>query len=350
MRALTISGHGALDRLEVRDDIPVPQPPAGWVRVKVAAAALNHLDLFVVGGMPRFVLRPPWILGSDATGTIDAIGPEAPPQYTLQEGDRVIVNGGVNAFEDEYVRRGDDPLSPGFGVLGEHLPGTFAEYVCVPAKNVRVIPSAIPTDVAAGYTLSTLTAWRMCVTRARVHEGDEVLIWGIGGGVALAALAICKARGARVWVTSSSADKLERARALGADETLNHTAVEVGREIRARTNKRGVTVVLDSVGRATWQQSLMALGRGGRLVTCGGTSGPMVETDVRRLFWNQWSLMGSTMGSEAEFEAVAAELAAGRLTTVVDSVHPLDRAHDAFERLQRGTQFGKVVLGIEAGP
>jgi NADPH:quinone reductase-like Zn-dependent oxidoreductase len=231
-------------------------------------------------------------------------------------------------------------------LLGEHHQGTYAEYVCVPAKCLRRIPDAIPDDVAAAFTTVTLTAWRMAVTRAAVTKDDDVLIWGIGGGVALAALAICKARGARVWVTSSSDEKLERARALGADEALNHTQVEVGREIRARTGKRGVTVVLDSVGTATWAQSLVAIGRGGRLVTCGGTAGAMVETDVRRLFWNQWTLMGSTMGTQAEFDAIVAELAAGRLLPVIDSRFPLDRGRDALERLQGGAQFGKIVLEL----
>lgn len=346
MRALTISAHGDLDQLEVRSDLPIPEPQPGEVRVRVRAGSLNHLDLFVVHGMPGFTLKAPWIMGSDGAGTIDALGSDIPSRYAIRVGERVLINGGVATRDDEYVQRGDDPLSPGFGVLGEHFPGTFAEYVCVPARNVRSIPESVPDDIAGAYTLSMLTAWRMCVTRANVRAGDDVLIWGIGGGVALAALAICKARGAHVWVTSGSDAKLERARALGADETLNHSRVEVGREVRSRTNKRGVTVVLDSVGRATWQQSLMALGRGGRLVTCGGTSGPIVETDGRRMFWNQWSLLGSTMGSEAEFDAITEELRAGRLSAVVDSTYPLERSREAFERLERGEQFGKVVLTI----
>lgn len=346
MRALTISAHGSLDQIECRDDLPVPSPQPGWVRVKVAACALNHLDVWVVHGLPGVTIAPKWILGSDATGTIDAVGADIPAQYQVRSGDRIVINPGIATREDEYTRRGEEPLSPGFAVLGEHLPGSFAEYVCVPAKNVRVIPSSVPEEVAAAYTLSTLTAWRMCVTRAAVREGDDVLIWGIGGGVALAALAICKARGARVWVTSSSDAKLARAKALGADETLNHTTLDVAAEIRARTHKRGATVVIDSVGTATWGQSLRALGRGGRLVTCGGTSGAMVETDVRRMFWNQWSLLGSTMGTDAEFDAVTAELVAGRLTAVVDSSFLLEEGREAFARMERGEQFGKIVLRV----
>jgi NADPH:quinone reductase-like Zn-dependent oxidoreductase len=199
---------------------------------------------------------------------------------------------------------------------------------------------------AAAFTLTTLTAWRMVVTRARVAPGENVLIWGIGGGVAQAALQIAKARGARVWVTSGNDDKLARAAAMGADETLNHRAVDVPREIRDRTGKRGADVVIDTVGQATWARSLASLGRTGRLVTCGATSGPLVETDIRRMFWNQWTLMGSTMGSDAEFEAVAAEFRAGRLRPVVDSVFPLEDAPAAFSRLASDAQFGKVVLSV----
>ncbi len=342
MRGLTISATGALSNVEYRTDLAIPDPPAGWVRVRISSAALNHLDLWTVRGLPGVSITPNWVLGCDGTGVIDV----APASSGLKEGDRVIINAGINTVEDEYTARGEHPLSPGFRVLGEHLPGTFCEYVCVPARNVRVIPAHIPDDIAAAYTLATLTAWRMCVTRAQVREGDDVLIWGIGGGVALAALQICKARGAKVRVTSSSDDKLARAQAMGADDVINHRGIDVGKEIRARTGKRGVHVIIDSVGSATWQQSLGALGRGGRLVTCGGTSGPMLETDVRKLFWNQWTLMGSTMGSDAEFSAITDELIAGRLTAVVDSHFDLADGRAALERLESGAQFGKVVVRV----
>jgi NADPH:quinone reductase-like Zn-dependent oxidoreductase len=179
-----------------------------------------------------------------------------------------------------------------------------------------------------------------------VRAGEDVLIWGIGGGVALAALRICRAVGARTWVTSSSDEKLARARALGADVTLNHATEDVARIARERTGKRGMDVVLDNVGEATWSKSLQALGRRGRLVTCGATTGPMVVTDVRRLFWNQWNILGSTMGSDAEFDAVVAELRAGRLRPVVDSTWALEEGRGAYERLRSGAQFGKVVLRV----
>ena len=342
MRALTISAHGGLDRIEVRDDLPTPEiRRATEVRVRVRAAAINHLDVFVVGGLPGVTITPPWILGTDACGIVDQVGEDV---THVRAGDRVVINPGISDHSCEYCLAGEHPLCVKFAVLGEHVPGTIAEHVVVPGVNVRAIPASIPDAQAAAFTLATLTAWRMVHSRARVTAEDSVLIWGIGGGVAQAALGICRQIGATTWVTSSDDSKLARARELGADHTLNHRDVEVGKAIRQRTGKRGVTVVIDNVGEATWTQSLIALGRGGRLVTCGGTSGPMVTTDVRRLFWNQWNIMGSTMGNDAEFEAVTAELSAGRLLPVVDAVFPLEQGRAAFERMAAGAQFGKIVI------
>jgi NADPH:quinone reductase-like Zn-dependent oxidoreductase len=344
MRALTISSHGGLDRLEVRDDVPVPElRRPDDVRVRIRAAALNHLDLFVVGGLPGVTIVPPWPLGADGCGVIDAVGNDV---GDLIPGDYVVINPGLSDRTCEYCQQGEQPLCPRFGILGEHFPGTLAEYVVVPAANVRTIPATIEPEAAAAFLLVTLTAWRMVHTRARVQPGDNVLIWGIGGGVALAALQICKQIGARVWVVSSSDDKLRRASELGADELLNRTTMDVPRVIRERTRKRGMDVVLDNVGHETWSQSLLALGRRGRLVTCGATSGPIVETDVRRLFWNQWSIMGSTMGNDEEFDAVVEELRAGRLPAVIDSMFPLAEGREAFERLASGKQFGKVAVRV----
>jgi NADPH:quinone reductase-like Zn-dependent oxidoreductase len=219
----------------------------------------------------------------------------------------------------------------------------------VPATNVRRLPATVSFAAAAAATLVGVTAWRMVVTRARVTPGEDVLIWGIGGGVALAALALVLRQGAHAWVTSGSDEKLARAAALGATVVLNHRTTDIAREIRTRTGKRGIDVVIDSVGRETWGASLGALRRGGRLVTCGGTSGPLVETDVRRLFWNQWTIMGSTMGNASEFATVVEELGAGRLTVPIDRVVPLADARSAFERLAAGAQFGKIVLQIADG-
>ncbi len=347
MRALIINAHGGLDQVLYREDVAAPEITSPTdVRVRLAAAALNHLDLFVVGGIPGVKITPSWVLGADGAGTIDAVGTAV---TSVTPGDRVVINPGISCRACAFCLEGEHSLCVKFGLLGEHRAGTFAEYVVVPAPNVRGIPAGVSDVQAAAFTLATITAWRMVVTRAQVKAGEEVLIQGIGGGVAIAALQIAKARGARVWVTSGSETKLAKAVALGADETLNYATMDVARTIRTRTNKRGVDVVIDSAGTTSWPQSLGALGKRGRLVTCGASTGAIVETDLRKLFWNQWTLMGSTMGSDAEFEAIVAELAAGRLVPPVDSVFPLAEGRKAFERLQQKEQFGKVVLEIGEG-
>ena len=346
MRGLTIDAHGGLEQLRVRDDLPIPAlARPDDVRVRIHAAALNRLDLWVVGGIAGVRIHPGWVLGSDGAGVVESMGRDV---RDLAIGDRVMLNPGIvdRSCSCEYCRDGDQPLCRSYQILGEHRPGTMADYVVVPAANVRPIPESIDFASAAAFPLATLTAWRMIVTRARVQPGDQVLIWGIGGGVALASLQIAKHIGATVWVTSGSAEKLARAHALGADHLLDHTRHELGREIRARTGKRGVDVVIDSVGEATWAQSLVALGKRGRLVTCGGTSGPLVQVDVRRMFWNQWTLMGSTMGSDAEFDATTALFRHGALQPPVDSIWPLEEGRAAFERLDSGAQFGKVVVRL----
>lgn len=309
----------------------------------MVAGAINHLDLFVVQGLPHSKITPDWVVGSDGAGVVDAVGEGV---SGIAPGDHVIINPGISCGICEYCTTGDEPLCLSFRILGEHIPGTLREYLVLPARNVRVVPRNVEFVTASAYPLATLTAWRMVRVKARVKAGDEVLIWGIGGGVAQQCLRICKSLGARVWVTSGNDDKLDKARAIGADVLLNHSRVDVAREVRARTGKRGVDVVFDNVGEATWAGSLGALGRRGRLVTCGGTSGPMVQTDVRRLFWNQWTIMGSTMGSQEEFDAVAEELRQGRLVPTVDSTFSLERGRDAYERLASADHFGKVVIRI----
>lgn len=344
MRALTIDAHGGTDVIRYRDDVAMPQLIGpGEVRVRMRAVALNRLDLWTVSGLPGVTITPSWILGADGMGVIDAVSAGV---TTVRVGDRVVLNPGLSCRDCEWCREGEHSLCTKFRLLGEHHPGSFAEYVVVPATNVLPIVDSVPDDVAAAFTLATLTAWRMCVSRAAVQAGEDVLIWGIGGGVAQAALRICKQRGARVWVTSSSEEKLAQAAKMGADVCLSGSPTEVANEIRKRTNKRGVDVVIESVGEHTWQASLQSLTRGGRLVSCGGTSGAQLAMDVRRLFWHQWSLMGSTMGNDAEFAAVTAELNAGRLWPTVDAVYPLAEGRAAFERMARGEQFGKIVLRV----
>jgi NADPH:quinone reductase-like Zn-dependent oxidoreductase len=334
-----------LEQIELRDDLEMPAVRGeGDVRLRMRAAALNHLDLFLLKGLPGVTITSPWILGADGTGVVESVGSAV---TSVAVGDTVVINPGLSDRTCEYCRAGEQPLCPRFGILGEHFPGTIAEYVVVPAVNVLPIPADVDSATAAAFTLATLTAYRMLVTRAQVRAGERVLIWGIGGGVAIAALQIAKMLGAHVTVTSGSDDKLARAIELGADDTINHRDVDVGRVVRVRTEKKGVDVVVDSVGEATWSQSLTALGRRGRLVTCGGTSGPMVTTDVRKLFWNQWSILGSTMGNDAEFAAVVNLLREGKLAPPIDRVYPLSEGRDAFARLEHGEQFGKIVLQID---
>jgi NADPH:quinone reductase-like Zn-dependent oxidoreductase len=348
MRACVIRAVGGLDQVEVAD---VPAPLGGIslgareVRVRVRAAALNRLDLFVIQGLP-VDYHFPHVLGSDGAGVVDAVGPEV---TAVRPGDAVMINPGVACHGCACCAAGEHSLCPQYQVLGEHRPGTMAEYVVVPETNVAPIPPLDPPlswAEAAAFSLVTLTAWRMVVTRARVQTGEWVLVWGIGGGVSLTALRIAKLLGARVIATSSSAAKLEQARQLAADVTLNHAAQHITAQVRALTEGRGVDVVVENAGAATWEQSLKCLKRGGRLVTCGATTGPIVTLDLRRLFWHQHAILGSTLGNAAEYRDALRALAAGRLRPLVDRVYPLDDARPALERLATGQQLGKVVVEI----
>ena len=314
----------------------------------IRAAALNHLDLFVVNGLPGTAERFPHIVGADGAGVIESVGPDV---KSIRAGDAVMLNPGISDYTCEFCLAGEHSLCVNYRLLGEHLPGTAAQLVTVPAQNVARIPSTSPEltwPEAAAFSLVTLTAWRMLVTRAHLKAGETVLIWGIGGGVSLAALRIAKLLGARAIVTSSDDAKLTAAKQLGADITLNHRTQKVGQEIRALTNKRGVDVVVDNVGSATWDDSLRSLRRGGRLVICGATSGPQVGLDIRRLFWHHWSILGSTMGNAAEYAEVVRRLGQGELRAVVDRVFPMDRVREAYDRLTRGEQLGKVVVEVSS--
>ena len=343
MKALVLTGPGGAEQLAVAQvPTPVITKPDD-VLVRVRAAGLNHLDLFVLSGLPGITHEWPHVMVGDGAGVVEAVGDAVD---NVHVGDRVMFNPGLSCMQCQACEAGEHSLCDTYQLLGEHRPGTAAEYIVLPAHNLAVIPDSMPWDRAAAFSLANLTAWRMLTTRVRLHAGETVLIWGIGGGVAQASLQIAKLVGATAIVTSSSDAKLARATELGADHGLNHATADVRKEVRRLTGGRGVDVVVDNVGEATWMESLRSLRPQGRLVSCGATSGAMVTTDVRKLFWYQWEIYGSTMGSHAEYQAIARLGDQGKLWPVIDSVVPLADARRAFDRLAEGTQFGKIVIEI----
>lgn len=342
MKAVCFSEHGDLDKIRY-SDLPGPVPGPGQVRVRVRAASLNHLDLFVRKGIPGIALALPHVMGSDGAGVVDAVGPGV---TRTKPGDEVVLNPGINCGTCEFCLRGEHSLCVDFHLLGEHIWGTFAEYVVAPEINAYPKPSDLTWEESAAFPLTFLTAWRMLVTKARARPGESLLIVGIGGGVSLAALRIATLLGLTVGVTSGSAEKLTRAKALGAEFGIDHGASDFAREIRRITGKRGVDLVIDSVGKATWRQSIASLAKGGRLLTCGATTGPNPEEDIARIFWNQLTVMGSTMGTHAEFADMLRMISGGRVRPVIDSVFPLADAKEALRRLEEKKQFGKIVLRI----
>ncbi|MGN6391802.1 MAG: zinc-binding dehydrogenase [Gemmatimonadales bacterium] len=343
MKALALDAVGGLEHLAIRE-LPAPELESPTdVRVRVRAAALNRLDLFVADGLPGVRYRFPHVVGSDGAGIVESVGSGV---STVTPGDRVMINPGVSCGRCTACREGQESLCASFAVVGEHRPGTAAELIVVPEENLAPVPPGMEWPQAAAFSLASLTAWRMLASRASVRPDETVLVWGIGGGVALASLQVARHLGARVIVTSGSDAKLEAARRLGAELGLNHAAADIVAEVRRATDGRGADVVVDSVGQVRWQDSLRALRRGGRLVICGATTGPMIELDLRRLFWHQWSILGSTLGSRREYQAVVALAHDGRLWPVVDTVVPLDRAEEAFARLRSGKQMGKLVIEV----
>ncbi len=345
MKALALTGTGGLEHLKLQD-LPAPTlrtPDEALVRVR--AAALNRVDLFVAGGLPGAKLSFPHVVGSDGAGIVEQVGDRV---RQVRPGDRVMLNPGLSCGRCPACLEGEESVCATFRILGEHVPGTAAEFVVLPAENLVPVPEGMPWPQAAAFSLATLTAWRMLTTRARLRPEETVLIWGVGGGVGMAAMQVAGVLGARTIVTSGSAAKLETARKVGADEAINHAKADVVAEVRRLTDGRGVDVVVDSVGEATWQNSLRALRRGGRLVICGATSGPMISLDLRRLFWHQWSILGSTMGSRREYAEIVRLARQGRLWPVVDRVVPLADGVSAFERMERGEQTGKLVIEVSS--
>jgi NADPH:quinone reductase-like Zn-dependent oxidoreductase len=342
VRALYFETHGDTTGLVVGER-PQPQPGPGEVVVRVRAAALNHLDLFVLRGLPGAPVELPHIGGADGAGTVADVGGEV---TGWQVGDGVVLNPGLWCGQCEFCRRGEESQCVRFRIVGEHVDGTFAEYVKVPVTSLAPKPPHLTWPEASAFGLTFLTAWRMLVSRAGLSAGESVLIHGIGGGVALAALAIAKRLGATVFVTSSSDAKLARAAEMGADHTLNYTSADVPREVRSLTDKRGVDVVVETVGAATWMGSLRSVAKGGRIVTCGATSGANPGEEIRLVFWNQLSILGSTMGSCKDWQAMVRAVQGWKLHPVIDSMLTLDEGRAAYKRMAKGEQFGKIVLNV----
>jgi NADPH:quinone reductase-like Zn-dependent oxidoreductase len=342
VKAVFLEGHGGNDALRF-GELPDPMPGPGEVLVRLETAALNRLDLFVRNGMPGVPVSFPHVPGADGAGRVEALGPGA---SGVSPGDRVVIQPGLSCGRCELCGRGEQSLCVKYRLLGEHVSGTFAELVAVPAKNVHAAPERLSSEAAAAFSLDGLTAWRMLVSRAALRPGETVLIHGAGGGVSTFAIQIARLCGASlVIVTSRSPEKRRRAEELGAHVTLD-AGGDVGKSVRELTKKRGVDVVVDSVGAATWRASLSAAAKGGRIVTCGATSGPNPEEEIRLIFWKQLSIFGSTMGNDAEYASLRAAVASGALVPVVDETFPLEEARRGYERMEAGAGFGKIVLRV----
>ena len=337
MRAVRFHQHGDPSVLRY-EDAPDPVPSPGRAIVRVRACALNHLDLWQRQGIPRVRIPLPHISGSDVSGeVVDAGGGSVPA------GQRVLLHPGLSCGSCRACRENRDSLCPSYDVLGLLSDGGYAELVSVPPDNLIPIPDHIRFVDAAAFPLTFLTAWHMLVTLARIREGDEVLVLAGGSGVGQAAIQIARMHGARVFATSGPS-KIERTRQLGAAAVFDHYSSDFGKECRALTNGRGVDIVIEHVGEATWERSVRALANGGRLVTCGATTGGAASIDLRHLFARQLSLHGSYMGARAELLAAVPHFFSGRLSPVIDEVMPLAEAERAQRRLENREQFGKIVL------
>ncbi len=340
MKAAIFREHGGIEQLEIAE-LPRPVAGTGEVVLRVRAAAMNHLDLWVRRGLPGVNIPLPHVGGSDIAGEVAGFGAGVDGWKT---GARVVVNPGLWDGTCEWCLKGEHSLCVNYRIIGEHIDGGFAEYVVVPAANLLSIPDDFSFEEAAAVPLVFLTAWRALITQARLRVGESVLILGASGGAASAGIQIAKLTGAKVYAVTSSEEKAERARRLGADVIINRTVGDFSKEISKQTNRRGVDVVLENTGEKTWEGSLRALARGGRLVTYGGTTGANALTNIPLLFWKQIQIIGSTMGTAAEFSTVMRLVWERKLLPVLDRSLPLEQIRLAHEILEAGDQFGKLVL------
>lgn len=329
MKAVRVSKPGGLEALEVAE-VPDPVPGPGELTLEVKAAGVNHLDLWVRRGLP--LAKYPIILGSDAAGIVK------------ETGRRAILSPAASCGACEFCSSGEKPLCVKYAIYGEHVNGAQAERICAPASSLIPFPDTLSFEEAASAPLVYLTAWRMLVTRGRLAPSEDVLIWSAGAGVGVACVQIARLAGARVIATASSDEKCARLRDLGADFVLNHAREDVVKRIRELTSKRGVDLVVDYIGKDTWARSVQIVRRGGRIVTCGATSGHDPAEDLRQIFFRQLEVIGCTMGNDKELQDALRPVFEGRIRPVVDSVLPLAEVAAAHQRLEQRKAFGKIIL------
>ncbi len=345
MKAAYLQAHGSIDNLQYVTDAPLPEPGPGQVRVKLGAAAMNRLDLWVREGWPGLKLSMPHIPGADSAGTVDALGAGV---TGWNVGDRVAVDPGVvDCTGCEWCERGMDNLCDSYHILGETTSGVFAEYFCVPARNLLALPDHISFEEAAAAGLVYLTAWHSLIVHGKVRPGETVLVIGASGGVNTASIQLAKLVGCEVYVVGSSDEKLAQAEALGADHLINRNTVDRGnwgKVIFKMTGRRGVDVVVDNVGAPTMMMSIRAARKGGRVLTVGNTGGPKFEFDNRFIFFRHVSLIGTTMGSHADYRDVMQLIFNGKLKAVVGPEFALSDITEAHRAMEAGDMFGKIIL------
>ena len=346
---MVLREHGGPDVVHL-EELPDPVPGPGEVRVRVGAVGMNHLDLWVRRGLPHLRHAYPFLLGADIAGTVEGVGPGVNDNGSrgapIRDGDEVVLSPGVSCGRCRQCLGGRDNLCRDYGLLGEHKSGGYAEYLVVPAANLVPAPSNLSIVERAALPTTFLTVWQMLRYKADLREGEVVLVHGAGSGVGVAAIQIARLCGAEVIATASSDDKLARAQLLGAHHVVNSQSGDVLGMVKRVTGKRGVDVVVEHTGAATWEQSILACAWGGRIVTCGATSGWDAKTDLRHVFFRQLAIMGSTMGSKGMLFEVLDHVSAGRLRPVIDRTFPLWEAPDAHRYLEARGQFGKVVLVV----
>lgn len=340
MKAVVFHEHGGAEVLDYAD-INTPEPGYGEVQVEIKAAAMNRLDIWVRNGWPGIKLAYPHILGADGAGIVSAVGKGV---AGLNVGDHVVLDGTLSCHVCENCLAGKNNMCLQGGILGEHFPGTYAQYIVVPEQNALKMPDDFAFEEAAAASLVFLTAWHSMITRGNLRPAESVLVVGAGGGVNTASIQIARLTGAKVYVVGSSEEKLQKARDLGADFVINRNEEDWGKAIFKLTNRRGVDMVVDNVGEATWPTSLRALARGGRMLVVGGTSGYNAHAAVNYVFAKHLSIIGSTMAPPEDFRTVMNLIFAGKLKAVVDRQLPLSDAADAHRLMEKDDVFGKLIL------